>query len=302
MNTHLFSAVCGSLVMLASSGAVLAADMPVKAPPPAVWGGSGFYVGVGGSFNWTHFDQSLQGVSGVVNVFDGSVPLAQGQEGGPFFDFNRNKSGFAPDVQLGYTAPVASGGWLAGVKLTYKYANIDSKQNVNIPQNGTGAILSGPGAGTQGPITGFVVGSPAEINLQHQLSLIGTVGHAFGNVTLYGGAGPALFGVQTNFINTVPFATTSLRGTFPAGAPMTVFNSNWVAGGVAQVGTTYAFTGGWFLDFAYTYARSAGFNIANSVFVQNQVGTVRISGPAVLNTQERVTNQSITVTLNYGFH
>jgi opacity protein-like surface antigen len=162
--------------------------------------------------------------------------------------------------------------------------------------------VSGPGAGTSGPITGFVVGSPAEINLKHQFSLIATFGRAFGNFTLYAGAGPALFGVETNFINTVPFATTSLQGTFPAGAPITTFNTNWVAGGAAQVGTTYAFDRSWFLDFAYTYARSASFKIENSVFVQNQVGTVRISGPAVLNTQERVSNQALTLTLNYRFH
>src|SRR3954469_8125879 len=77
--------------------------MAIKAPPPpppAVWDWSGFYIGVGGSYNWTHFDQSLQGISGLINVFDGPVLIAQGQEGGPFFDFNRNKSGFAPDVQL----------------------------------------------------------------------------------------------------------------------------------------------------------------------------------------------------------
>src|SRR5580704_12665685 len=66
-----------------------AADMAVKAPPPpptAVWDWSGFYIGGGGSFNWSHFDQSLQGVSGTINVSIGPVLVAQGQEGGPFFD------------------------------------------------------------------------------------------------------------------------------------------------------------------------------------------------------------------------
>ena len=184
----------------------LAADMPVKAPPPApsaVWDWSGFYIGVGGSFNSTHFDQSLQGVSGTINVFDGPVIVAQGQEGGPFFDFNRNKSGFAPDVQLGYMVPFAGRDWLAGLKFTYKYANINSKENVTIPQTGTGTILVGPPA--TAPITGFVQG-PAEINLKHQLALIATIGRAFGNVTLYAGGGPALFGVETNFINGIPYA------------------------------------------------------------------------------------------------
>jgi hypothetical protein len=304
MDSRLISIVCGSGLIVATSGVVFAADMAVKAPPPpapAVWDWSGFYIGVGGSYNWTHFDQSLQGVSGVINVFDGPMLIAQGQEGGPFFDFNRNKSGFAPDVQLGYMHPFAGGDWLAGLKFNYKYANNDSKQNVSIPQNGTGAVLSGPQAGLTGPITGFVAISPAEINLKHQLSLIATIGRAFGNVTLYAGGGPALFGVETNFINGIPFATSSLGGTFPASEPTTVFNENWVWGGATQVGTTYAF-GGWFLDFAYTYARSANFTIVDPVAVFNQMGSLTVSGSAVLNAQERVSNQSVTLTLNYKFH
>jgi outer membrane immunogenic protein len=279
----------------------LAADMPVKAPPPAppaVWDWSGFYIGVGGSFNSTHFDQSLQGVSGTINVFDGPVIVAQGQEGGPFFDFNRNKSGFAPDVQLGYMVPFAGRDWLAGLKFTYKYANIDSKENVTIPQTGTGTILVGPPA--TAPITGFVQG-PAEINLKHQLALIATIGRAFGNVTLYAGGGPALFGVETNFINGIPYAVSGGL-TFPVSVPLTVLNDNWVWGGAAQVGTTYAFARGWFLDFAYTYARSANFTIENPVFVHDQIGPLTLSGPAVLNTQERVTNQSVMLTLNYQFY
>ncbi len=237
-----------------------------------------------------------------MNVATGSLPVAQGQEGGPFFGFDRNKSAFAPDVQLGYLVPVAGGDWLAGLKFAYKYANIDSKQNVSIPQNGTGTILSGPGAGTTGAISGFLQISPAEINLRNQLSLIATIDRAFGNVAVYAGGGPALFDVRTNFLNGIPFATSPQGTTFAAGMPITVFNSNWVWGGAAQVGATYAFARGWFVDFAYTYARSANFNISNPVFVQNQINAITISGPAVLNAQERVTNQSVTLTLNYQFH
>jgi hypothetical protein len=140
MNSRFISVVCGSALIVTTSGAVFAADMAVKAPPPAlpptVWDWSGFYVGVGGSFNWTHFNQSLQGVSGVINVTSGPVLVAQ-QEG-PLRDFDRNKSGFAR-CQLGYV-PFAGGDWLAGFKFTYKYANIDLKRNVNIPQNGTGTF------------------------------------------------------------------------------------------------------------------------------------------------------------------
>ena len=53
---------------------------------------------------------------------------------------------------------------------------------------------------------------------------------AFGNGTLYAGGGPVLFGIETNFFNGVPFAT-STQGTFPTSVPLTNLNDNWVWGG-----------------------------------------------------------------------
>jgi outer membrane immunogenic protein len=104
MHKRRMSIVCAAGLILATSRAAFPADMAVKGPPPAlppaVWDWSGFYIGAGGSFSWSHFDQSLQSVSGTINVSTGPVLIAQGQEEGPFFDFNRNKSGFAPDVQV----------------------------------------------------------------------------------------------------------------------------------------------------------------------------------------------------------
>src|SRR5262245_41526289 len=122
MNNRFISIVCGAASILATSGAVFAAGTVFKCPPPAVWDWSGFYIGVGGSFSSVHVAQSLQGVSGTINVVDLSTQqlVAQGQEGGPFFDFNRNASGFAPDVQLGYTLPSGARGGLGGPKFNYK--------------------------------------------------------------------------------------------------------------------------------------------------------------------------------------
>jgi hypothetical protein len=174
-----------------ASTCVFAADMAVKAPPPAaVWDWGGFYFGAGGSYNWSRFDQALQGVSGIQNITIGPNLVAQAQEGGPFFDFDRSRSGFAPDVQVGYIFPFAGRDWLAGIKFNYKYANIDSKENVNVPQAGTLTTVVGPP--TTENITGFVQVSPAEINLRHQLALMATIGRAFDKLTIYAGGGPAL--------------------------------------------------------------------------------------------------------------
>jgi opacity protein-like surface antigen len=253
---HKLAIVVAAIATLASTS-VFAADMPVKAPPTTVWSWSGFYIGAGGSFNWSRFDQALQGVSGVQNITIGPDLVAQAQEGGPFFDFNRNKSGFSPDLQLGYMVPFARGDWQGGLRFTYKYANVDSKENVSVPQAGTLTTVVGPR--TTENITGFVQISPAEINLRHQLALMATIGRAFDKLTIYAGGGPALIDVETNFINGVAFA--AIRGEVfnASGAPITFSNDNWVWGGAAQVGVTYALAPRWFLDFAYTFAQSANF-------------------------------------------
>ena len=280
-----------------ASASVFAADVAVKAPPPPVWNWSGFYAGAGGSLNWSHFDQSLQGVSGVTNVTLGPLLVAQGQAGGPFFDYNRNKFGVAPDVQLGYIAPFADGAWLAGIKFTYKYANNNSKENVAIPQTGSFTTVGGVTVN----FVGFVPILPAEVNLKHQLALIPTIGRAFDKVALYAGAGPALFGVQSRFNNGVGFAVIGGSLFDVTGAPVTVSNENWVWGGAAQIGATYAIAPRWFLDVGYTYARSSSFYIQNVVSFTNQNGPLASSGIAYLNAREQITNQSVVVTINRQF-
>jgi hypothetical protein len=54
----------------------------------------------------------------------------------------------------------------------------------------------------------------------------------------------------------------------------------------------------WFLDVGYTYARSANFNIQDFVSFTNQNGMLTSSGTGFLNARERITDQSVVVTLN----
>jgi hypothetical protein len=105
MDSRLISIVCGSGLIVATSGVVFAADMAVKAPPPpapAVWDWSGFYIGVGGSFNWTHFDQSLQGVSGVIIVLMDRCLSPKGKRAAPFSISTETKETPEPTCQASY--------------------------------------------------------------------------------------------------------------------------------------------------------------------------------------------------------
>ena len=71
------------------------------------------------------------------------------------------------------------------------------------------------------------------------------------------------------------------------GAPITVSNENWVWGGAAQIGATYALAPPWFLDFGYTYARSSSFYIQDVVNFSDQNGPLMSSGIAYLNAGSR---------------
>jgi Tetratricopeptide repeat len=122
--------------------------------------------------------------------------------------------------------PFAGCAWQAGLKFTYKYANIESKENVSIPQEGSFTTVVGT------PVTvdfaGFVPISPAEINLKHQLALMPTIGHSFGKVTIYTGGGPALFNIDTKFVNAVGFAVIGGNVVNVTGTPVTFSNDDWV--------------------------------------------------------------------------
>jgi hypothetical protein len=85
--------------------------------------------------------------------------------------------------------------------------------------------------------TGFVPITPAEINLRHQLALVPTIDRKFGKVTVNAGGGAGLFNVHTKFINAWALHDRRDRGQCQT---VSFSNDDWVWGGVAQVGATYA--------------------------------------------------------------
>ncbi|HET6377370.1 MAG TPA: hypothetical protein VFG05_03565 [Methylocella sp.] len=260
---------------------------------------TGFYIGVGGSFNGSRFDQSLQGVSGLTEVSFGPILLAEGQAGGPFFKFNRDESAFAPDVQLGYTVPFAGGLWQAGLKFAYKFGSIDSNESVTIPQEGSVTTTIGPPVNID--FTGFVPIRSAKIALRHQFALMPVIGRSFGKVTVYAGGGPALFNVKTEFLDGMCFAV--INGTLVnvCGETLNFRSEDWIWGGAAQIGATYALGERWFLDLAYMFAQSEEFKLKYSTPFINQNGPLTSQGVANLIAHQQIANQSVVLTLNRRF-
>ena len=88
-----------------------------------------------------------------------------------------------------------------------------------------------------------------------------------------------------------------------SGAPQDFTGSGWVVGGAGTVGGTYFLSDSWFLDIAYTYARTKDqtFNYFSTyTHTQNPFGTT--SGTLAGSSTGKVSTQGVTVTINMVFH
>jgi len=260
---------------------------------------TGFFAGLGGSYNWAKVDQDLKGI-GISEVLLGSTLVASGNAGGPAADFDSDGSAFAPDAQLGYFTNFTDSAWLAGVKFSYKYLNLtsDDKRD-NIPQAGS-FTTAGPDHRTI-PFTGDVTIGSDQISINHEMALMPFIGRSFGNSYLYLGAGPALFGTQSKIINATGFAEIHGTDLDVTGAPVNLSSSKWVWGGAAQVGVDYYLSPTWFLDLNYTFALSASYKTKYSSPLTNSNGVLTSVGTAYINASQQFTSQSVEVSLNRVF-
>jgi len=85
------------------------------------------------------------------------------------------------------------------------------------------------------------------------------------------------------------------------GKPTSFSSSNWVWGGAAQVGMTYFLDGSWFLDFNYTYAHTEPFMDTYSAPFVSMSNGYTTTGTAHLTAADRVTTQSVAVSINKAF-
>ena len=151
---------------------------------------SGFYVGVGGSYNSVNTDTQHVYAVGTSDVFNSAGTKVQtGRADGPpapvFMDI---QSSFAPTVQGGYFQHFANTAWLWGAKVSYSYLNTTSTtQNALIPQFGSFTTLS---TGAVTPFTGNALVSYAQTTVVQHVALMPFIGHSFEKSFVYVGAGP----------------------------------------------------------------------------------------------------------------
>jgi outer membrane immunogenic protein len=131
MCNKLISGLAGAAFSFAASGFGFAADMAVKAPPPAppapVYNWTGFYVGLnaGGGWGSNKIDNSFTPGTcnaGFCSLFFTALNIAiPGQ-------FDIDPSGFIGGGQIGYNYQFASN-WVAGLEADFQGANIKGDAN-----------------------------------------------------------------------------------------------------------------------------------------------------------------------------
>ncbi len=262
---------------------------------------SGFFVGLGGSYN--SFDFGTQDVYavGTSDVYQGGVKVKSGSAAGPADLYPGNQSGFAPTVQLGYFQQIAATPWLWGAKFMFSYIGESATlDHVLLPQAGSFTYTQ-----TQEvvPFTGNALVGSYQTSINEQLSIVPLIGHAFSNGFAYFGAGPSLSNVSTKLNSLVGFADINGNRTNVSGAPLDFSASSWVFGGAMTVGATYFLTPSLFLDanYALNLTAKATENFSGVFTNPNGTNGSVTKGTMVGSAAGNVLTQGISVTIDEMF-
>ncbi len=270
-----------------------------EAPPIPKWQHRLLF-GLGGSYNSVVIDQQFNGTA-FSSVFSGASLVALGESGGAAESYRTTHSTLAPQAELGYLYRFSNSPWFLGSKAVYQYLGLTFTQN-NLDSFPTG-LYTAVGGGGDTWIGHFLISS-SQTEVNHQLFFLPLVGYLINDSSVYLGAGPVVFGTEHNLYGVGSFVRVNGATFDTTGAPANLSFSQWIWGGIAQLGWIYACGHSWFLDFNYSYAVTANATAQDSVLFSHSLiaGTVYTEeGIASLKTQQQVTAQSFTVTVNKAF-
>jgi len=250
------AAVVAMVGLAGAMASAFAADLPPSSTmmaevPPAqsLVPDSGVLLGAGASYNRVGFDDQSIYATGLSNVYENGVLVANGAATGGTGVGVDSDDTVAPLVQLGYFQHFPESDWLWGAKFSYAYLGASSSaDNLLVPQSG--AFNSSNGASFAGNL--YV--RSYEVQIEHQLALLPFIGRSFEKGFIYAGGGPTLSYVTSGMNGVIGFADINGVHQDITGRPTNFSSSEWVFGGAATVGATYFLSRDWFIDVNYTYA------------------------------------------------
>jgi len=261
-----------SALFVASAMPALAADLPVKAPPPAVmapvWNWNGFYIGLNGGYSWGRSSRDLN----FFNPLNGVV-IATGTGAG------RDLNGGVFGGQVGYNWQTSN--WVFGIEADAQWTG----------QRGSTSVLC-PVVGCFPGLTAIPAAGGTAATLEDKLAWFGTFRGRVGvtvtpSVLLYATGGAAWGEIDT---------TLGLTALTATGIPVTIAGTRstdrfgWTLG----AGIEAMFANNWSAKIEYLYLDMG--SISNSVVMPTASGI-----PLGANVTSRVTDGIIRAGINYHF-
>ena len=203
--SNTFRFAIAATFVLAMAGSAMAADLPLRspppvyAPPPPVFTWTGFYLGVNGGYDFDHRSRYLTGTSNGAVALGSAVPTP----------FRQEDDGFTAGGQIGYNYQIGGLGGLGGGSFGLGAASIVVGVEADIAYTDLDktASFTGPNAN---PALG-----PAPTTFRSQMDFLGTVrgrvGVAFNQFLVYGTGGFAYGDVTNSATFTTPRLTSAGR-------------------------------------------------------------------------------------------
>lgn len=268
-----------------------------KNPSESLMLKSGFFTGLGSSYDSAKVDRYYS-AAGISDIYLNGVLVSYGQAGGPTTPFHETNTTFAPLAQLGYYRHFSDTNWLWGGKLFYQYEKLTFTQNgIETPQYGSFKQVGG----SSGTFLGHVVTQSFQTSINHELALLPFFGYSFTRSYVYLGLGVSVFQVSSKIYNVVGFADLNGVHVDVSGTPTNFTKSEWMWGGIGQLGVDYFLNSSWFLDICYTYTITGLNTFTNSaLFASEELGYTD-TGTLYVRAKQRVNVQGLTVSINKVF-
>jgi hypothetical protein len=259
---------------------------------------NGVFLGLGASYNSAELSQTIDGTA-FSSIFSGSSLVALGESGGTTAPYQSTHNTLAPQAQIGYLHRFSESPWFLSCKAMYQYLGLTFTQT---------DLSSFPGGdymvvGVDHWVGHFSISS-SQTTIHHQLALLPAFGYFINHNGVYLGAGPVVFQIAQNCYGLSSLPRVNGTTADHTGSSTDLSFSQWMWGGVAQLGFIYSLTTSWFLDCNYSYAVTENSSAqGSSLFSQSlSAGSAYTEqGKLTLQTKTRVTAQSFLVTINKAF-
>lgn len=245
---------------------------------------TGYFIGIGGSYNYARLSSYTLGA---LNVTSGFPPL--GVFTGTSGNYNNTDQAFSPEAQIGYFKHFKySDKWLWGLEFLYQYSNL----KIRTHNSGVFINLINSTANVSESITVGSLGT----KVNDTLMLPVFIGHSFTDKFIYLGAGPSLFHTTQTF-STIDDTLSA----FYVGNINNFSKSNWTLGGAVQAGIAYYINSTWFLKLNYTCAFTGSYTRNNSAAFLSEINNGLNSGILAFNTREKLVTQEAALSINKVF-